>query len=293
MQKDLAINPQDTSPLGNIEQNIIVSKGELIAGGSTGLTELMPSGHVAKSPWTGREAALCRRELTLESQIYEILGPHPRLVKIIAWDPTECVLVMEFMPNGCLKDYLLAHNDISTTQRLRWAQEAAEGLQLLHSKEVVHCDLGPKNFLLDADLSLKIADFSGSSLKGSRTQACASSRFLTPAFDYRVPQTPPTVQYDLYALGSTIYNIMTNKAPYKEMESKEVRKLYESREFPDVSGTLCGEIIQRCWHCEFESAQEVYDLIRGVEVEQSCKFGFLKLWNVFECHSLLGFRASL
>lgn len=128
MQKDLAINPQDTSPLGNIEQNIIVSKGELIAGGSTGLIELMPSGHVAKSPWTGREAALCRRELTLESQIYEILGPHPRLVKIIAWDPTECVLVMEFMPNGCLKDYLLAHNDISTTQRLRWAQEAAEGL---------------------------------------------------------------------------------------------------------------------------------------------------------------------
>jgi hypothetical protein len=85
---------------------------------------------------------------------------------------------------------------------------------------------------------------------------------------------------------------MTNKAPYEEIESKEVRKLYESREFPDVTGLLCGEIIQRCWHCKFESAQEVYDLIRDVEVEQSCKFGFLKLWNVFECHSLLGFRAS-
>ena len=44
--------------------------------------------------------------MTTESEIYKKLGPHPRLVKIIDWDPKECVLTIEYMPNGCLKDYL-------------------------------------------------------------------------------------------------------------------------------------------------------------------------------------------
>lgn len=30
----------------------------------------------------------------------------------------------------------------------------------------MHCDVEPRNFLLDAELSLRIADFSGSSLEG-------------------------------------------------------------------------------------------------------------------------------
>src|SRR5437762_9967057 len=110
--------------------------------------------------------------MATEGQIYEKLGPHLRLVKIINWDPEECVLTMEYLPNGSLKDYLLAHNKISMIQRLRWVGEAAEGLQLLHSANVIHCDVEPKNFLLDADLGLNIADFSGSSLEGSQASAC-------------------------------------------------------------------------------------------------------------------------
>ncbi len=33
-----------------------------------------------------------------------------------------------------------------------------EGLQLLRSAHLVHFDVGPKNFLLDADLVLEIAE---------------------------------------------------------------------------------------------------------------------------------------
>jgi serine/threonine protein kinase len=110
--------------------------------------------------------------MTIESEIYKKLGPHSRLLKIIDWNPEECVLTMEYMPNGCLKDYLSTYNDkIPIRQRLQWAREAAEGLQLLHSANVIHCDVEPRNFLLDAELSLKIADFSGSSLEGSQASA--------------------------------------------------------------------------------------------------------------------------
>jgi serine/threonine protein kinase len=169
---------------------------------------------------------------------------------------------MEYMPNGTLKDFLLANNDtVSIRQRLQWAQEAAEGLQLLHVANVIHCDVEPKNFLLDANLGLKIADFSGSSLEGSRASACTGKRFSPPDFDWR---RQPTVQDDLSGLGSTIYCIMTGQHPFQELLSDEVEDNYRAYNFPDVTNVACGSIIKRCWHSEVASAQEIYNLIQDM-----------------------------
>jgi len=248
-----------TEYIGGIETSYRKSRGQTISGGLSGLIERLPSGDIVKSPWLGSRATQSRSDITLEYQIYKRLGPHPRLVRIIAWDSEECALTIEYMSNGCLKDYLCAHNDeILETQRLRWIREAAEGVQLLHSAGVFHCDIAPKNFLLDADLSLKIADFGSSSLDGSRPSGCASTRFITPDFTFR---TPPTVQEDLYALGSTMYNIMTGKAPYQELESDEVERRYCAQDFPDITDIPCGKIIQRCWRSDVVSAQEVCDFV--------------------------------
>ena len=114
--------------------------------------ERLPCGHAIKTPWNGHTGHLCRQKLILESQIYAKLGYHPRLVKLISWDPDQYALTMEYMPNGSLEDYLAQNKDIPITQRLQLVQEAAGGLQLLHSANVIHCDVAPKNFLLDAHL---------------------------------------------------------------------------------------------------------------------------------------------
>jgi serine/threonine protein kinase len=236
------------------------SKGEFLASGASGILELLPSGDVVKSPWPGSGADDCRREITTEYQIYKRLGQHRRLVRIIDWDPEHCVLTMEHMPNGNLKEYILVNNGIiSIAQRLQWAQQAAEGLHLLHIANVIHCDVEPKNFLLDANLNLKIADFSGSSLEGSRASACIGKRFSPPDLDWR---RPPRAQDDLFGLGSTIYYIMTGQHPFQELSSDEVEDNYRTQKFPDVSNVMCGSIITRCWYLEVTSAQEIYDSIK-------------------------------
>ena len=169
---------------------------------------------------------------------------------------------MEYMPNGSLKEFLLVNNDtVSVTQRLQWAQEAAEGLQLLHVANVIHCDVEPKNFLLDANLGLKIADFSGSSFEGSRASACIGKRYSPPDLDWR---RQPTVQDDLFGLGSTIYCIMTGQHPFQELPSDKVEDNYRTHKFPDVSNITCGSIIKRCWYSEVASAQEIYDFIQSM-----------------------------
>jgi len=119
----------------------------------------------------------------------------------------------------------------------------------------------PKNLLLDANLGLKIADSSGSSLEGSRALECIGKRVSPPDLDWG---RQPTVQDDLFGLGSTLYCIMTGQHPFQELPSDEVEDNYRTHKFPDVSNIRCGSIIKWCWHSKVASAQEIYDFINNM-----------------------------
>ena len=234
------------------------AKGRFLKSGNSGILEVLPSGDVMKSPWPGQNGVESRRELSTEYEIYCTLGLHSRLVKIIEWNARDCSLTMEYMPHGDLQAFVLKNPTVKETQRLRWVKEAAEGLQLLHTAQVLHCDVNPKNFLLDTDLGLRIADFGGSSLAGSEPSACSGPRFAIPDKHWR---DPPTVQDDLFALGTTIYFIMTGQFPFPELREDEVEENYRSRRFPDVSGIICGQLIEQCWISQIASAQDIYNSI--------------------------------
>ena len=216
--------------------------------------ERLPSGNVVKSPWSGWRHDNSRRDITLEYTIYQMLGSHPCLVPIVAWDSEECALTMEYMSNGTLKDFLLENTDtVSTTQRVQWAKAAAEGLQLLHEHNVIHSDTNPSNFLLDTNLQLKICDFSSSSIRGVSATGCSGARFAWPKLDAKQPR----VQDDIFGLGSTIYFIMSGHYPYPELSSEDVKMNYEAERFPDITSVMHGSTIHKCWTAGYDSVQDV------------------------------------
>ncbi|RDL30362.1 Uncharacterized protein BP5553_10240 [Venustampulla echinocandica] len=191
--------------------------------------------------------------MRLEARIYETIGPHPRLPRIISWEPETCCLTMGYLENGSLKEYIKENPKSVTPQlRQRCAKQATEGLKVLHSASVIHCDISPRNFLLDCDLHLRIADFGGASLSGSPPSAVAGTRFRYPVSDW---DAPPSVEEDIFGLGSLIYFIMTGTYPYQEIPSDEVEKLYESHTFPSLAHLACGDIIQRCWSKQVNAAE--------------------------------------
>ncbi|OBR15687.1 Serine threonine protein kinase [Colletotrichum higginsianum IMI 349063] len=229
-------------------------KGKLVGWGTTGVVQLTSTGVVIKTPWKGEDLAQCRKDMLTEARVYQRLGRHPRLVGLLDWGPEHYTLTLEYMPNGSLRDYLKADpNGISAVQRLIWAKETAEGVQLLHSANVIYCNVGPRNFLVGGDLGLRIADFSGSSFDGSRA-----------------------VEDDIFSLGSTIYTLIIGQDPFRELDSDEVETRYAARTFPDVTDQSCGDIIQGCWAGGISSAQEVVDilaakLLTAKEKEQSAR----------------------
>ncbi|OBT40931.1 hypothetical protein VE00_09565 [Pseudogymnoascus sp. WSF 3629] len=265
--------PQPLPP--HLHPAIRATRLDVINGGSSCLIHLLPSGHVRKNVYPERLDKSFIDSLELESRIYQRLPKnHPRLLEMISYSRDEG-LVLEYMPEGDLATYLHGEEprtrlephlwptrgsvDITPEQRLQWACDAAEGLQILHENGVWHCDVRTVNFLLDEELRLKIIDFEGSSLDGCKASSVEMMRFFMPR-DMREPSTAKT---ELFALGSTIYEIMTGKEPYLELKDDEVTALFMEKKFPPVDQLPCGDVMMKCWLSEANSAEEVRALIEA------------------------------
>lgn len=236
------------------------AQGELISGGITGIVELLDDGTALKAPFPGEEIENHIQDIAKEASIYHRIGPHPRLVRMLGHSREG--LVLEYMKNGDLKTYLQTHesDSIPTSLKLKWACQVAEAVDLLHRNGVIHSDIKPRNLLLDAAFDVKIIDFSGSSLDGSKPTSGEGTRFYLP----RHWREQPTVATDLFALGSTLYAIFQGVSPYEELPSDEVERLFTRKEFPDISGIPCGQVIKQCWLSQLDTAADVRAAIQDV-----------------------------
>lgn len=65
--------------------------------------------------------------LQVESQLFEILGSNPRIIR--SKGLTDDGLRLEYAVNGDLNDYITANPGTSLNQRLRWCRQAAEAVE--------------------------------------------------------------------------------------------------------------------------------------------------------------------
>lgn len=243
----------------NVYSSTRDAQGRFLSGGITGIVELLDDGPALKSPFPDEDMENHILDIDKEATIYRHIGPHNRLVRLLGHSSDG--LVLEYMENGDLRKYTKNHHDlIPTSLKLKWAHQIAEAVDLLHRNGIIHCDIKPRNFLLDAALNIKIFDFSGSSLHGSKPASSEGTRFYLP----RHRREQPTVATDLFALGSTLYELFQGASPYEEVPSDEVENLFTQKEFPDVSDILCGHVIKQCWLSEVESAATVQTAIENI-----------------------------
>lgn len=149
--------------------------------------------------------------------------------------------------DGNLQKYIDQHHDsIDMSLRLKWRTQAAEAIQFIHQKGVIHSDLRPGNFLLHtvagSALDLQLCDFGGSTNGEIDGGHLPDSGFSDPCGSWESTQST-----DIFSLGSIYYTIMTGHWPYKTsgafksmeemMEYEEkVDKLFSSKIYPPVDG---------------------------------------------------------
>uniref|UniRef100_A0A8C3QEA0 Tyrosine-protein kinase n=1 Tax=Geospiza parvula TaxID=87175 RepID=A0A8C3QEA0_GEOPR len=69
-------------------------------------------------------------------------------------------LVMEFLPNGCLRDFLQKNQPrLEHRTLLLYAWQICKGMEYLGARRCVHRDLASRNILVESDSHVKIGDF--------------------------------------------------------------------------------------------------------------------------------------
>ncbi|AKV07653.1 MULTISPECIES: bifunctional protein-serine/threonine kinase/phosphatase [Pseudomonas] len=120
------------------------------------------------------------------------------------------------------------------------AERLLRAVGMLHRRQILHRDIKPENLLLGDDGELRLLDF-GLAYCPGLSEDQASTLPGTPS--YIAPEAfrgdPPSAQQDLYAVGVTLYFLLTGHYPYGEIEAFQRPRfgapVSASRYRPDLS----------------------------------------------------------
>ncbi|KAF7331215.1 Kinase-like protein [Mycena sanguinolenta] len=150
---------------------------------------------------------------------------HPHILPFLGIDadsfPSFLCMVSPWMENGTVMNYLKTHGYASVDKLL---YEIAQGLEYLHSRDIVHGDLRGANILVKDDWSACLSDF-GLSIFSDATSTTSTNRggslyWMAPEllfperFGLKFTRTPAT---DVYAFGCVCFELYTGRPPFSDL----------------------------------------------------------------------------
>lgn len=127
--------------------------------------------------------------------------------------------VMEYLDGKCLDDYVAENIGLSEYESIKFIRQIGTALSYMHSQEMLHMDVKPKNVMLK-DGRCVLIDFGlakqydeqgqpeSSTGLGAGTAGYAPLEQMNYSDD---KEFSPTI--DVYALGATLYKMLTSKTP--------------------------------------------------------------------------------
>jgi serine/threonine protein kinase len=208
-----------------------------------------------------------REACETEAEVYLILGSHPLIANCLSICPQKDYIELEYYPNDNLKKYVNRNSSNITNGDLkRWATQMIKSVAYIHSKGVRHSDLRLDQWLVDESLNARLCDFNAAGFDDQPDLGIKARRSLgleIPShYLPRDPENNSTMQSDIFALGSSLYELVTGQTPYNDLEEQVIQSLFEVETFPNTDTLLFGGIILGCWIKEFAS---VNDIIWAVE----------------------------
>ncbi|MDP3820290.1 MAG: bifunctional protein-serine/threonine kinase/phosphatase [Burkholderiales bacterium] len=208
--------------------------------------------------------------------------------------------------SGQTLEQLFARRDargLAVADVVAWSLAGARGLGRLHRLGVIHRDVKPGNLHLGEDGQLRLLDL-GVALSGNETAEQRDLHAGTPS--YMNPElwdgARADARSDLFALGVTMYQLLTGHLPYGEIEPYQTMRYRRdakplSRLRPDVPiwlDHLVLKAVARDPKARFETAEELaIALERGASRPLSAPLGTPLLARDPAALWQIGFAVSL
>ena len=198
----------------------------------------------------GARADFLRTRFIAEGKLLERLD-HPRLVKVHDFGVDEAsgapYLVMDLVLGADGEPQTLAtlhaRRQITEERLFGWYEDLAEALRYIHAAGVVHRDVKPSNILIGADGHAVLSDFGVSRFTDENlrkelsvdatmaTDATTLSRVVMGTANYFAPEVragaTATVAADIYALGVTLFRLLTGVWYEPDTNALELLKSFD------------------------------------------------------------------
>jgi WD40 repeat protein/tetratricopeptide (TPR) repeat protein/predicted Ser/Thr protein kinase len=155
---------------------------------------------------------------------------HPGIVPIhdLGLDEGRHFIVMDLVEGPSL-ERRVAHGPLEQREAARLVQRIAEAIQFAHDRGIIHRDLKPANVLLDGQGQPLITDFGlakRTQADGQVTvtgQAIGTPSYMPPEQARGGAEIGPAC--DIYALGATLYCLVTGRPPFQAATAVETLRL--------------------------------------------------------------------
>ena len=212
---------------------------------------------------------------------------HPLIVETYEYGKTEQgqeYILMEYIEGAGLDSVIRAKRQEMVPNRLKMIKQMAQAVQVVHDLGFIHRDVCPRNFICHSnytgvrliDFGLTIPDEPPYRLPGNRT---GTPQYMAPEI---VRRRPTDTRVDVFALGITLYRMLTWEHPWGSTDtsgmaalthdSAKVTSIFEHR--PDLNKKL-GEAVHKCMEIKVEdrmpSCKRFLNAIRNVTSETEQK----------------------
>ena len=195
----------------------------------------------------------------------------------------QLIMVMEFVDGISLAEWLT--RGMKLQDSLEYSRQVLSALDYAHTHGVIHRDIKPSNIMINSSGGVKLLDF-GLARVTTPGVGLTSSRSLLGSVHYISPEQirgePLDARSDLYALGVTLYELLTGRLPIQgdsltdiirgHLETVPQSPSSLNRSIPEKLSEIVLRSLMKNPDDRFQSAAEFLSALATVQPENSADF---------------------
>jgi serine/threonine protein kinase len=191
---------------------------------------------VLNPQWLGEKDLLKR--FKREAQISAHLQ-HPNIVNVYDFETSDDLVFisLEYIEGKTLSQFIREENPVPFEKAISIFNDLLNALHYAHKKGVLHRDIKPDNILIDKELNAQLTDFGLAAFKDTPSVTEQGQSMGTPAYmaPEQIEGRPANIQTDLYSLGITLFELLTNESPFLKENTAATLQSILSEDVPKLS----------------------------------------------------------
>ena len=262
----------------------MIDRKEIVVGDKIGQGAF---GAVYEAKWMKKKVAvkvcsgnvLDQSGATREVEILASLPPHPNVLTFfgvsLSEDKISSLIVTELAIGGSL--YTCLHGrerkEPSADQSIAWAIQIADGMEHLHSHNIIHRDLKSHNVLLLPGKVANICDFGTARQLAQtcvQTNQAGTHRWMAPEIAEYV-EAKISNKCDIFSYGMILYEIFALKVPFAHIpgDARVSNAIIEGERpsVPDKLPPFLVPVLLDCWKKEPSQRPSFKSIVMTLKTE--------------------------